>query len=242
LLKQNITGTAQGGLNRANLLNIQIPLPSKEIQQKIVSGIEALEKQEAVAKEKTEKEKEKIEHLFLDLYNKANHIFRLSNDDIFTVSIGKRVLEADLDKKGTIPVYSANVFVPFGHINEYLITDFSLPSVLWGIDGDWMVNYIPAGKPFYPTDHCGVLRIKTNKISAKYLAWSLNKEGIAQNFSRTLRASIDRIKGLSIQAPPLSEQQEIVSEIENIEAQIAEAQKIMDDIPIQKNKILKKYL
>ena len=41
--------------------------------------------------------------------------------------------------------------------------DYSRPSVIWGIDGDWMVNIIPAGVPFYPTDHCGVLRIKTEK-------------------------------------------------------------------------------
>jgi hypothetical protein len=56
------------------------------------------------------------------------------------MSIGKRIVNTQLILGGKIPVYSANVFELFGHINELLITDFSVPSVLWGIDGDWQVN------------------------------------------------------------------------------------------------------
>jgi len=43
ILKANVTGTAQGGLNRNNLENIQIPFPPPDIQEKIVTEIEALE-------------------------------------------------------------------------------------------------------------------------------------------------------------------------------------------------------
>jgi type I restriction enzyme M protein len=43
LLKANVTGQAQGGLNRNNLENITIPFPPKGIQEKIVSEIENLE-------------------------------------------------------------------------------------------------------------------------------------------------------------------------------------------------------
>ncbi|MDR1594080.1 MAG: restriction endonuclease subunit S, partial [Prevotellaceae bacterium] len=229
-------------LQKPDFRNIQIPLPPLNIQQKIVSEIEVLETKEAEAKEKIANGKETIAQLFSEIHNKADKILRLSDDNTFDVSIGKRVIDADLDRTGTIPVYSANVFVPFGYIDKYLIADFSVPSVLWGIDGDWLVNYMPADKPFYPTDHCGVLRVKTNEILPKYLAWALNKEGITRNFSRTLRASIDRIKGISIKIPPLSEQQKIVAEIEKTEAQIAEAQKIIDSMLVLKNEVLKKYL
>ncbi|MDR2584257.1 MAG: N-6 DNA methylase [Fibromonadaceae bacterium] len=222
------------------LQKLYIPLPPKEIQEKIVSEIEVLEKKEVAVKREIENWEKKIEQFFTEAHNKANITFRLS-DNIFDISIGKRVIEADLNINGTIPVYSANVFEPFGYIDKYLINDFSIPSVLWGIDGDWMVNYIPADKPFYPTDHCGVLRIKTNDILPKYLAWILNKKGIAKNFSRTLRASIDRIKGISIKVPSFSQQQKIVSKIEKIESQIVKVQKITEKIPILKKNILKKY-
>ena len=43
ILKANVTGTAQGGLNRANLLNIKVPLPSPDVQEKLVNEIQSLE-------------------------------------------------------------------------------------------------------------------------------------------------------------------------------------------------------
>jgi len=43
ILKANVTGTAQGGLNRNNLENIQIPFPPVDIQRKIITEIEVLE-------------------------------------------------------------------------------------------------------------------------------------------------------------------------------------------------------
>jgi type I restriction enzyme M protein len=105
-----------------------------------------------------------------------------------------------------------------------------------------MVNYIPKDYPFYPTDHCGVLRVKDNSVNEKYLAFILEKEGKAFEFSRTKRASIDRIQGIKIAIPSLSEQQKIVAEIEKIEEQIKLIKKELTEISKQKEKILMKYL
>jgi hypothetical protein len=82
----------------------------------------------------------------------------------FELSTGKRVLKEDINNNGIgVPVYSANVFEPFGSIDKELISDFSVSSVLWGIDGDWLVNYVSENEPFYPTDYCGVLEQKPRK-------------------------------------------------------------------------------
>lgn len=54
------------------------------------------------------------------------------------VSMVKRVLNKQLSPDAEVPVYSANVKEPFGYIDDLLITDFSVPSILWGIDGDWI--------------------------------------------------------------------------------------------------------
>lgn len=53
---------------------------------------------------------------------------------LFRLSIGKRVLKKELfgRERGPIPLYSANVAEPFGHIEESNIKKFSRPSVLWG--------------------------------------------------------------------------------------------------------------
>ncbi|MEM0576673.1 restriction endonuclease subunit S [Flavobacterium polysaccharolyticum] len=221
---------------------LKIPLPPLDIQKKIVSEIEVLEAKEKKAKEEVEKGKETIEKLFNQAESKADKIVRLSDENIFQVNIGKRVLKNEFVENGKIPVYSANVIEPFGNIDKLLIEDFSKPSVLWGIDGDWMVNHLPKDYPFYPTDHCGVLRVKDNSINEKYLAFILEKEGKAFEFSRTKRASIDRIQGIKIAVPPIAEQQKIVSEIEKIEAKIKVLETEIAEIPKQKEAILQKYL
>ena len=135
-----------------------------------------------------------------------------------------------------------NVFEPFGMIDKLLIKDFSKDSVIWGIDGDWMVNVIPANKPFYPTDHCGVMRIKTDKILPKYMAHLLEVAGQEVGFKRNYRASIDRIESLSVRVAPIDDQRKAISEIEVYEQKIAESEIIMKSCGKRKQAILDKYL
>lgn len=158
--------------------------------------------------------------------------YKLS-DKIFDVSIGDRVLSDEVIENGNIPVFSANVFEEFGRIDKQNITDFSGPSILWGIDGDWMVNMIPAGQPFYPTDHCGVLRVNSDDIVPRYLAFALQAVGEFEKFSRSNRASAQRIKSLTVQIPKdKAEQQRIVDEVEAIENEIKS-----EEAAIEKNRV-----
>lgn len=155
--------------------------------------------------------------------------YRLSEKKFFELSIGNRVLSDEVVENGSTPIYSANVFEEFGRIDKQNITDFSVPSILWGIDGDWMVNIIPANKPFYPTDHCGVLRIKTDDILPKYMALALQVEGEFERFSRSNRASTQRISNLVIQIPSVADQQKVVDEIEAIDKKIKDEQAIITE-------------
>ncbi|WP_370447271.1 restriction endonuclease subunit S [Veillonella sp. VA137] len=164
--------------------------------------------------------------------------YKLSDKNFFDLSIGNRVLSGEVVENGSTPIYSANVFEEFGRINKQNITDFSMPSILWGIDGDWMVNIMPANKPFYPTDHCGVLRIKTDDILPKYMALALQVEGEFERFSRSNRASTQRIANLIIQVPSIGEQQKIVGEIEAIDKKIADEQTIIIE---QSEKVKSKF-
>lgn len=136
--------------------------------------------------------------------HRGGYRLSLSDTEKFSVAIGKRVLDKDLVSDGSIPVYSANVAAPFGFIDKLLITDFSAPSVLWGIDGDWMTSYLPSDMLFYPTDHCGVLRCKTSEVNPRYLAHLLEVEGGKMGFSRSYRSSIDRVQGITFTFPDIS--------------------------------------
>lgn len=137
--------------------------------------------------------------------------------------IGKRVVSKELSASGSIPVYSANVYTPFGYMNHSILNDFSKPSVLWGIDGDWMVNYIPQSIKFNPTDHCGVLRVESTDFNPRYVAHALKEIGSELGFSRAFRASIERIESISIPLVPINLQNEIMYQIETLETEIAKS-------------------
>lgn len=158
-------------------------------------------------------------------------VYRLDDTENFDMIIGTRVVEGDslLKDDGKYPIYSANVYTEMGKTDEIFtktnFENFSLPSVIWGIDGDWMVNCIPENNPFYPTDHCGVLRVKNKNILPEYVRYALNIEGRYERFSRTNRASIDRIKKLTLYIPTISIQEEIVKKINDIDNLIIEKKK-----------------
>ena len=241
----NITGSSQPNINGQIYSSLKIPLPPLEIQEEIVKDCQKVDDEVSKATEIIEQSKQNIENGFLELFSNATHSFKLSNDDIFDVSIGRRVLAKEIEENPSdeaITVYSANVFEPFGYIKKDLLKDFSKDSVLWGIDGDWMVNFMPKEKPFYPTDHCGVVRIKQDVLHGRYLAWALNKAGIEFRFSRANRASTERIKGMVIKAPSFEEQNKFALEVEKLEKSINDAKKIIDTAKNKKEEILKKYL
>ena len=89
-----------------------------------------------------------------------------------------------------------------------------------------MVNTLDKNIPFYPTDHCGVLRLKDNtKLLENYVAYALKKQGTEYGFSRSKRASIDRIETIKIPVPDIEEQKKIVAKVLPLEAEIATLQK-----------------
>lgn len=242
------TISLQNGLRLLNIdmtgyLNTKIPLSPMNVQEKIVEEISPLSDFEKASISEIEKKKNIIEQMYASLYGNAKNYIRLSDKDVFALSIGKRVLNKELHKAGKIPVFSANVFEPFGYFDKLLIEDFNKKSVLWGIDGDWMVNTIDKDIPFYPTDHCGVLRLNDNsKLLENYVAYALNKQGAEYGFSRSKRASIDRIETIKIPVPDIEEQKKIITKVLPLETEIAKLQKEIEEIPAKKQAILDKYL
>ncbi len=223
-----------------------IPIPNipVDIQKAIVDECETLESEAKSIQESIQNKKLDIDAVFesLDSETKGITKYSLANSEKFSVSIGQRVLNKDLVNNGAVAVFSANVFEPFGYIDKLLITDFSFDSVLWGIDGDWLVNFMPKDKQFYPTDHCGVLRCKTEEVNPRYLTHILEVEGKKMGFSRTYRASIDRIQGISFYVPDITKQNEAAEKVQELEEQIAEAEKQLETIQSRTAEILNKYL
>ncbi len=172
-------------------------------------------------------------------------LIRLNDKTKFQLSIGRRVLSSEVSENGTYPVYSANVREVFGRIDKLLDTDFTKDSVLWGIDGDWMVSLIEKNNKFYPTDHCGVLQVLDQGIDPYYVSLVLDIVGLSYGFSRTYRASTERVATVQIPVPPTNIQTEIVKRCREIDKKYEQSrmtiseyrekiQRLFDDLEIVK--------
>ena len=240
------TGMKFPSIVKNTLDQIQIPLPPMDVQKKLVHACAKIDEEYNATRMSIETYRQKTADLFaeLDAVMSTTEGNRLSLSDIekFSVAIGKRVLDKELASNGTIPVYSANVTAPFGFIDKLLITDFSAPSVLWGIDGDWMTSYLPSDMPFYPTDHCGVLRCKNSEVNPRYLAHILEVEGRKMGFSRSYRASIDRVHGIAFTVPDISIQNNAMSKVADYEMAIKELEGSLEKIASRRSEIIRKAL
>lgn len=223
-----------------------IPVPPIPVQQQVIDECAKIDEEYNATRMSIETYRQKTADLFAELdavmsTTEGNRL-SLSDTEKFSVAIGKRVLDKELASNGTIPVYSANVTASFGFIDKLLITDFSAPSVLWGIDGDWMTSYLPSDMPFYPTDHCGVLRCKNSEVNPRYLAHILEVEGRKMGFSRSYRASIDRVHGIAFTVPDISIQNNAMSKVADYEMAIKELEGSLEKIASRRSEIIRKAL
>jgi len=126
----------------------------------------------------------------------------LSDNKYFNIFIGERVLQSEIfNSKGQIPVYSANVFKPFGYLDKTNIEDFSHDYILWGIDGDFKFNVMKKGSVFATTDHCGAIIILDQSILPEYLLFQLELQGYLLGYDRTLRPSLTKMRKLIVKIP-----------------------------------------
>ena len=176
ILESKFSGISIKNISKTSINNLKIPLPPIDIQKQIVDECQSVDNEIANLNKQIGEFKQKSKELLQKAFENATNQISLNSKE-FEISIGKRVLAKEIKENAKIPIYSANVFEPFGYIDELLIKDFSKASVLWGIDGDWQVNTIDANIPFYPTDHCGVLRVKNGIINEKLLAYALEIQG-----------------------------------------------------------------
>lgn len=238
-------GSAQPNINAQQYASFRIPLPPIEtgIQQLVIKECEVIDKECQAAHQRMEDIKSEMETIMVNAQSHTLNTIKLNRTELFRITIGRRVLKSEITKDGTFDVFSANVFEPFGKTNHSVLSDFSKPSVLWGLDGDWMVNYRPSKAPFNPTDHCGVIRVLDETVvNPRYLVYPLLKAGEAERFSRANRASTERIKALSIMLPDINVQNEVAEKLIELETEMLTLKDSLSKCAEKKQVILDKYL
>lgn len=231
-------GQAQPHVYGEDLSKLKIPLPPKDIQQKIVDEIEVLEEKERKAKENILKLSERPKLFFSSKNNyqikKLGEVCELKAGDF--VKVGE--IEKEF-KENLFPCYGGNGLR--GYVKTFT-HDGRYPLV--GRQGALCGNVHFASGKFHATEHALVVTPILSEIDILWLYHKLVSMNLNQYATGTAQPglSVMNLKPIEIPIPPLSEQEKIVSEIEKIEKQIAALEAELSEIPKQKEEILKKYL
>lgn len=253
LLKSSITGQAQWWLNRDNLLNIKIPLPPKDIQQKIVDEIWKLdwieernlkkiwELEESIRNNISNNSKlEKLENIAVLI--KRWKAAKYWNSNIQIIKSWQARWYRDFD-------FSENYFV-----NEWFVLDERklqkwdvLINSTW-VWTAWRVTLFDFDGDFVVDSHITIVRLDLKKAVPPYVLYSLANiwfktiEKMAEWQSGQIELSLWIINNLKIPLPPLETQKQIVAQIEKIEQEIEKLKSEIAEIPNKKEEILRKYL
>lgn len=252
-------GQAQPHVYADDLSKVKIPLPPLDIQKKIVSEIEALEKQEQKAVGEVEDNKNKIISNFIALNyesvslgdivsfkNGLNYNRQSLGELITVVGVGdfKEDFSPNTDKLEKIQIEGA------------LSEDYELkPRDILVVRSNGSARLV--GRFLYinelrdKTSFSGFtirLRVNSSNVDPKFLCHYLRTDIVRNGLMKDSKGSNIKslnqslLSSIKIPLPTIEEQKTIVAAIEKIETKITELEKQIADIPKQKEKVLKKYL
>ena len=225
--------------------SIKIPLPPKDIQQKIVTEIEKLEKQELKAIEG-------ITNLQKSIYKTLDFFPKDLVSTYCKISSDKENPQNNLDKKynylGLEHIESNTGRITINtEIGENILSTknkFKKGDILYGKLRPYLNK---VAEPNFE-GICSTDILVLNTAIPKLLKYALRSDDFVKQTSDLMSGvSLPRIKAKEflnqkISLPPTTEQEKIVAEIKKIEKKIADLERQIELVPKQKETILKKYL
>lgn len=210
---------------------IQIPLPPLDVQQKIVSEILGIEISEQAQIKKITELKNKISRI-LDFKEKVG--FKLNQ--VLTLEYGISLPDANRIAGNYLVVGSNGII---GTHNTYLL---EAPSIIIGRKGSaGKVTFID--KPCTPIDTTFYVKLLNSDYSLKVLFYVLKTLNLEKISGGSGVPGLNRNDAYAqfINLPLVHHQQEIIDEIENIEADINKLEEQLSNIQIQKHTVIAKY-
>lgn len=259
-LKSNITGSAQGGLNRSNLAKIKIPFPTDIVQQKIVTECQNIDAEALEAKKQIIELQEEIKEIVADIKGKITKLgtiaqfknglnYKKSTQGIDISIVGvadfKENKSPEWDKVQNIKINE--------HVDDsFLLHKNDLVTVRSNGSRELVGRFMLIDKePEERTTFSGFsirVRIMSDEVNSEFLYYLLASASVRQdlttgsNGANIKSLNQDLLSNLEIPLPSLSEQKEIVSKIGAIEAKIASLKRICDGASARKEAVLYREL
>ncbi len=262
LLKSNITGSAQGGLNSSNLKDMIVPLPDSQTQKQIVAESEAVDTEAAAAQARITTALTETGNYVDSVYESnapkieidqlAHAVQYGLSESMNEIGLGykifrmneilqKRMFDGGAMKRADI---SAEEFAKY-KLNKGDVLFNRTNSIehvgktgLFDLDGEYcFASYLVRVVP------------DTAKILPLFLTQMMNSKAFQQEAKGKASKSINQaninatiMRNIKVPVPPLAEQQKLVAEIEALERDIASAQAVIAAAPAKKQAIMQRYL
>lgn len=225
LLKINVTGAAQGGLNRSNLQNIRVPLVESHIQKNTLEKIKPLEiehtKLRGIIAEIESKIIETVRSNFSDNEQKFGKFIKLEYGE---------ALPERSRKPGTIDVVGANGAI--GRHNDKLVAG---PAIVVGRKGSvGKVNWFD--KSIFPIDTTFWVQVISDEVSFRYCYFLLKSLKLTELNDGLGPGGLNRntVYNLQVGLPNQDIQAKVVAEANILEKQkawsLAEIEKLESQI------------
>mgnify|MGYP000918732403 CR=1 FL=1 len=249
-LREYVSGTTRGKLNKASLMKIRIPNPPIKIQQKIANTLssidEAIQKTEQII-QKTEVLKRGLMQNVLNFGNKDN-VRYLTLGDIGKVSMCKRIFKSETSDTGDIPFYKIGTFGkdPDSYISKELYDRYrdkypfpKIGDVLLSASGTIGRKVKYDGRPAYFQDSNIVwLEHDESKILNDFLfylydtiTWQTEGSTIKRLYNEILLRKV-------IPVPSIEKQNQILEVLSVVDEKISVNKRLKDKLILLKNGIM----
>lgn len=237
VLENGFNGTTIKHLSKDYLKNIEIPIPSLEIQERIVEQLDVINSNIEKSKQMVD-EYRKIIKYYVDSQTKNEKEYKFK--DICTTETGEYIKKNDFDE-GEYPVYGG------GDVSKYINKTNRQDTFVIAKDGvsENCVRYIN-GK-FFLNHHGWTLDYKDDNLQeSKYIYYWLyaNQHKLYNLANGSAQKGINQnsFYNLTIQIPYIEKQKEIVEYCDNLSNMITQLEKQMENNKILMKNIMNNYL
>ena len=251
--------------DKDQIVQFPVPIPPKNIQQKIVNECSKVDKLTEASRNQIEYSKNKIEEVVSQAIKNSSDSTTLKNLDVAILNPSKTEIR-DVDDNLYVSFVEMSSVSEDGFITHP--TDRPLGELRKGSYKYFAENDIIIAKitPCMENGKCALAKGLTNKIGMgssefhvirtntenylpEYIFYLLNRDSIRKAAEKQMtgssghrRVPISFYEKLLIPVKTVAEQKQLITKIQKLEKIISDAQTIIDSAPEKKESIMKKYL